>query len=107
MACGNVLGFGGGKSDRILLLRSPRHQGSSQELASPRCALPIDFAPCPIGIRITNQIKCGSPRVPKPKLRSISQISQDSFYGRKVSFLRRSEERRVGKECRFRWWPYY
>jgi hypothetical protein len=35
MACGNVLGFGGRKSYIILFLRSPRHQGSSQELTSP------------------------------------------------------------------------
>jgi hypothetical protein len=35
MACGNILGFGGRKSYIILFLRSPRHQRSSQELASP------------------------------------------------------------------------
>ena len=37
-----------------------KEYGVLQELASPRCALPIDFAPRPIGIRISNQIKCGS-----------------------------------------------
>ena len=29
------------------------------------------------------------------------------FYDRKTTFLIRSEERRVGKECRSRWSPYH
>src|SRR5437588_1189928 len=28
-------------------------------------------------------------------------------YARKLLFIKRSEERRVGKECRSRWSPYY
>ena len=30
-----------------------------------------------------------------------------SFKGDKIQFLTRSEERRVGKECRSRWSPYH
>ena len=40
-----------------------------------------------------------------------SAINMDGFKtlkeGQKISFLTRSEERRVGKECRSRWSPYH
>src|SRR5439155_11581791 len=55
------------------------------------CALPIFFGH---GQRRENVSSCATCR------------HQDAW-GWRGSVRRRSEERRVGKECRSRWWPYH
>src|SRR5205085_11590337 len=39
-------------------------------------------------------------------MRTLPTGSVDPNFGRRVRNRRRSEERRVGKECRSRWWPH-
>ena len=41
------------------------------------------------------------------KLREMTDFKVDDFYFFKLAFDDRSEERRVGKECRSRWSPYH
>src|SRR5437868_11771233 len=48
---------------------------------------------------------CSSDLNPRPRARSrISTRLQHSLCDRPCASARRSEERRVGKECRSRWW---
>src|SRR5690625_7914163 len=54
-----------------------------------------------IGAHMTNLIKRGYITEPDPESRGIVWISEDG-----VNAIFRSEERRVGKECRSRWGRY-
>src|SRR5438270_9453469 len=69
------------------------------------CALPISLSR---GLRLVKQkhkhncdrgkdIERGNNRVPERAIRPLGIWP----------FCTRSEERRVGKECRSRWWPYH
>src|SRR2546422_2009824 len=67
------------------------------------CALPISGWPCPP--------PCGphSRLTYRPSLRSTARpwLSSSTLFGSQGASLGRSEERRVGKECRSRWSPYH
>src|SRR2546426_8107862 len=72
------------------------------------CALPIsiplmtsEVRPVPSGERARTEISCASGASPR-KLRN-DRLSLDA----EPLPFRRSEERRVGKECRSRWSPYH
>src|SRR3712207_8000759 len=53
---------------------------------------------CKHGLTIANEIRAEK-RYQKPKANQAREASREK--------LRRSEERRVGKECRSRWSPYH
>src|SRR2546426_12634420 len=49
----------------------------------------------------------GSVHVDGIDLWSLDDANQSRFRAEKIGFVFRSEERRVGKECRSRWSPYH
>ena len=59
------------------------------------CGMPLLAVKEAIGWKISNVVGC-----------LISHIHKDHA-GHVKEFLKRSEERRVGKECRSRWSPYH
>src|SRR5206468_9600870 len=67
------------------------------------CALPICFAGC------DKEARRRLPRVRRWRVRRRSVPARPALVPARAggeNHLRRSEERRVGKECRSRWWPY-
>src|SRR3989441_3853756 len=76
------------------------------------CALPISLSPNRAHRRISRTPSSTSRREirasPANFFGSYRQNSaSQSLYARKIAAWKRSEERRVGKECRSRWSPYH
>src|SRR2546429_6170467 len=75
------------------------------------CALPISFDPVRPRDRLTARVESGLHLVVAG--RSVLRVSNvifprpDHLHRGAGSLGRRSEERRVGKECRSRWSPYH
>src|SRR2546429_805339 len=75
------------------------------------CALPISMVVAPTTIAPQSGLRCPHRRRAETQ-RSIAKAASDSFVPlpsltRTATRQRRSEERRVGKECRSRWSPYH
>src|SRR3712207_7363458 len=71
------------------------------------CALPIYLTPV-WGVWVEGMFYFGS----GPQKRKVRNLSENPHVGvhpeiKDVVILERSEERRVGKECRSRWSPYH
>src|SRR5256885_12757945 len=76
------------------------------------CALPISMSYKNLRIAWSH----ADANIPALHRVQTAELDSDIAAGRKPSFptlyrapaaLTRSEERRVGKECRSRWWPYH
>jgi hypothetical protein len=74
-SCGNVLYLGRGLSNTRLFAERQRHQRRSQKLASPRSGLPIQPTPDKIRVWKTMKRQRRRRRVPKAKVRSVTQVS--------------------------------
>src|SRR5688572_30906830 len=72
------------------------------------CALPISASGN--AVTMPQRLRNGPPRF-TPTKRSIVDLESAKELARPAEMLAhtsaRSEERRVGKECRSRWWPYH
>src|SRR2546429_4205274 len=75
------------------------------------CALPISASDSAGRRRSTRQVggrRCPDPRTSVARVSlSTSRASRRERYPKQTSIPVRSEERRVGKECRSRWSPYH
>src|SRR6266478_9165653 len=60
-----------------------------------------------IGTGFTGRNTMGLPPVPLERVRSYITMVRSLLRGEEVIHRERSEERRVGKECRSRWSPYH
>ena len=60
---------------------------------------------CPQKRGVCTVVKTSTPKKPNSALRKVARVRLTNGY--EVTAYIRSEERRVGKECRSRWWPYH
>ena len=56
---------------------------------------------------ISGSVLAGTIRAGAPKVETKYEIESPDDPAKVAAMLRRSEERRVGKECRSRWSPYH
>src|SRR2546421_4744830 len=77
------------------------------------CALPI-LKPSPVGAATSSPATSAIHPMPSPTRSPVKMFGSDAGSTtvrkrsrRRAPRLRRSEERRVGKECRSRWSPYH
>src|SRR5256885_17185469 len=67
-----------------------------------RLPIALDASVCRASIDNLNQLLADTMTLRDMYKKHHWQVSGPTFYK-----LHRSEERRVGKECRSRWWPYH
>src|SRR5688572_33224059 len=86
--------------DDANLTRPQRDRCRHREPRTPRTFLPRQIEPGHVAHRQTTQ-ECNT------RVAFIMQIDRFFEIQPPLAFDWRSEERRVGKECRSRWWPYH
>src|SRR3989475_10553832 len=89
--------------------RDDEGDGQKEDLEddAPRQALPDEVSEL-LG-HLAEQHQEGERREREPERREVlaQQVAAEDAHGRSRHYIRRSEERRVGKECRSRWSPYH